>query len=249
MVHASLKRLGPVVGGPAQVVQALVESVGPNGTVMAYVSWDRSPYEETLNGATLTAAERDSWPAFDPATAATYRGFGVLNGFLCKAVGARRSGHPDASIAAVGARAEELVASHPIDSAYGPGSPLEKLVALDGQVLLLGAPLDSVTLIHYSEALAQIPGKRRVSYEMPVLDEAGRKVWLHAEDFDSNGITEEFAREGAPDAVETIARQYARLGRHRVGRVGSATCHLFGARDLASYGIAWLEHRYGRDLG
>ncbi len=53
MVHASLKAIGPVEGGAETVVAALRSAVGPTGTVMGYASWDRSPYEETLNGARL----------------------------------------------------------------------------------------------------------------------------------------------------------------------------------------------------
>ena len=50
MVHASLRALGPVIGGPATVAQALRDVVGPQGTLTAYVSWDHSPYDATLWG-------------------------------------------------------------------------------------------------------------------------------------------------------------------------------------------------------
>ncbi len=90
MVHASLKAIGPVEGGAETVVAALRSAVGPTGTVMGYASWDRSPYEETLNGARLDDKARRTWPPFDPATAGTYRGFGLLNQFLVQAPGARR---------------------------------------------------------------------------------------------------------------------------------------------------------------
>ena len=108
MVHASLKAIGPVEGGAETVVAALRSAVGPTGTVMGYASWDRSPYEETLNGARLDDEARRTWLPFDPATAGTYRGFGLLNQFLVQAPGARRSAHPDASMVAVGPLAETL---------------------------------------------------------------------------------------------------------------------------------------------
>jgi aminoglycoside N3'-acetyltransferase len=244
MVHASLKALGPVQGGAADVAHALMDSVSPGGSLMAYVSWDRSPYEETLNGAQLGAAEREAWPAFDPQTSGTYRGFGLLNEFLCQLPGAVRSAHPDANMAAIGAKAHELVSEHALGEAYGPGSPLERFVQAGGQVLMLGAPLDSVTVLHYAEAIADIPDKRRVSYEQPVLDEHGRKVWRYADEWDSNGILDCFAEEGAMDAVETIARAYASEGRHRTGRVGRADCHLFDAQDIVAFGKGWLEARF-----
>ena len=91
MVHASLKAIGPVDGGARAVVDALRAAVGPEGTLMGYASWDRSPYEETLNGNVLDDEARWTWPPFDPATAGTYRGFGLLNRFLVETPGARRS--------------------------------------------------------------------------------------------------------------------------------------------------------------
>lgn len=245
MVHASLKALGPVEGGAEGTVAALREAVSPGGTLMAYVSWDRSPYEETLNGAVLSATAREAWPAFDPNTAGTYRGFGLLNEFLCKVPGAVRSGHPDASMVAVGARAREVIGEHAVGHAFGPGSPLERLISSAGKVVALGSPLDALTVLHYAEAIADIPDKRRVSYEMPVLDDQGRKAWRRAEDFDSNGILDCFAVNGMPDAVETIAREYVSQGRALSGRVGLAQCYLFDAQDLTGFGKEWLERNFG----
>ncbi len=245
MVHASLKAIGEVEGGPAAIVEAVRDSVGPAGTVMAFVSWDRSPYSETLGENRLSAEERDLWPAYDPGDAGSYRGFGVLNQFIVAHPQAHRSRHPDASMVAIGLHAEFLVADHRLGQAYGPGSPLERFLAVDGKVLLLGASLDAVTVLHYAEAIAEISNKRRVSYEMPLLDEQGRKRWHRCEDFDSNGILDCFAREGEPDAVETIARAYVAARRHRSGRVGSASSYLFDAPDIVAFGKCWLETRYG----
>ena len=53
---------------------------------------------------------------------------------------------------AVGARAGWLSQDQPWDQPVGPGSPLAQLVKTDGQVLMLGAPLDTLTLLHYAES-------------------------------------------------------------------------------------------------
>jgi aminoglycoside N3'-acetyltransferase len=249
MVHASLKAVGPVEGGPETIVAALLDAVGPAGNLLAYVSWDRSPYEESLNGLQLSEAERAAWPPFDPRVAGTYRDFGLLNAFICQHPGAERSEHPDASMAAIGPRAAELVHRHELGHAYGPGSPLERFIGMDGKVLLLGAPLGSVTVLHYAEAVANIPNKRRVNYEMPVLDPSGRKVWTRVDELDSNGILHCFAIDGQPDAVERIATDYARLGRYRFGRVAKAECYLFEASPLVEFGIRWLERKFGSAKG
>jgi aminoglycoside N3'-acetyltransferase len=245
MVHASLRALGEVHGGPREVAEALRAAVGPSGTLMAFVSWDRSSYDATLNGRDLSPADREAWPAFDPPTARPYPGFGALNIFLADLPGSYRSAHPDACIWACGPAAPGLVSPHHLGTGFGPGSPIERFLALDGKVLLLGAPPDAVTVLHYAEAVADIPNKRRVRYCVPVRDEAGSKVWRDVEEFDTNGILDCYARECAMDAVETIARAYLTLDRHASGRVGEAESLVFEAADIVRYGVQWLERHHG----
>ena len=81
--------------------------------------------------------------------------------------GARTSLHPEASVAAVGRLARELTDDHPQADAYGPDSPFGRLVAAGGRVLMLGAPLDTLTLLHHAEAIATAPGKQTVTFEIP----------------------------------------------------------------------------------
>lgn len=245
MVHASLKAIGPVEGGAATVASALLQAVSPGGGLLAFGSWAHSPYMETLGGRELDPVRRAAWPAFEPATAETYPGFGLLNEFLRRLPGAGRSPHPDASMIGVGAAAP-MVADHPLGHAYGPGSPLERLLAAGGRVLLLGAPLDALTVLHYAEAVADIPGKRRVRYRMPFPREGGGTRWEDTEDFDSNGILDCYAGEGRIDAVEAIARDYVRAYPPVAGMVGQARTLLFDAVPLVDYGRRWLERRHGR---
>ncbi len=53
------------------------------------------------------------------------------------------------------------------------------------------------------------------------------------------------AIEGKPDAVETIANAYVKLGRHREGVVGFAQCYLFDAQDIVTFGVTYLEKHFG----
>lgn len=245
MVHASLKAIGPVRGGAPEVARALQSAVGPEGGLLAYASWDRSSYDETLNGRRLSPNARADWPAFDPATANVYPGFGMLNTHLRVLPGALRSAHPDASMIAVGPMAASLVSEHRLGDPYGPTSPLHRFVALGGKVLMLGAPLDAVTVLHYAEAIAEIPGKRRVTYEAPLLGPDGAAVWTMADELDSNGVLDVYAAPEGPDAVELIARDYVAAGRPREGAFGAAVARLFEAGDLVAFGKQWLEARHG----
>jgi hypothetical protein len=50
---------------------------------------------------------------------------------------------------------------------------LVKLVEAGGTVLMVGAPLDTVTLLHHAEHLAYIPNKRLRRYEVPLAAPVG----------------------------------------------------------------------------
>lgn len=242
MVHTSLRAIGPVAGGPSTLLEALLACLTPRGTLAAFVSWQQSSYDATLDGRRLTRAERDAWPVFDPRSAEPYDGFGQFNRFICGHPAVRRSPHPDACIAAIGARADELTARHELLDGYGPGSPLGRLMDWRGRVLMLGAPPGTVTALHLAEALARIPGKRRVRYEVPVRM-AGERCWRPAEEFDTNALLDSCIETGL-DPIAAIATDYVAQGHGRRGRVGQANCWLFEAHDLVAFGVHWLESRF-----
>ena len=155
---------------------------------------------------------------------------------------------------ALGQRAAWLTADHPWDDPYGAGSPLAKLVEADGQVLMLGAPLDTLTLLHHAEATARVAEKRRVVYRMPILDD-GRTVWREFRDIDTSRgafpyerVTDEVA--GTPglrpgeEEFAAIARQALAAGIGRGGRVRQAESYLFPAPALHRFAERWLEARF-----
>lgn len=247
MVHASLRAVGPVDGGPASLLDALLEGLTPDGTLAAFVSWQQSSYDATLDGRQLTREQRDAWPVFDPAAAPPYDGFGQFNRFICGHPAVRRSAHPDASIAAIGRLAASLTARHELHDGYGPASPLGRLVDWRGRILMLGAPPGTVTVLHLAEAVARIPGKRRVRYEVPVTVE-GKRCWRRAEEFDTNALLDTCLDTGF-DPIGCIATDYVAQGNGSRGRVGGANCWLFEAHDLVAFGVRWLERRFAEGRG
>jgi aminoglycoside 3-N-acetyltransferase len=239
MVHAAVSRLGPLLSGPDALIGALADAVGPAGTLLAYADWD-ARYEALLDAEGHLPAEwREHIPPFDPATARAIRDNGVLPEFLRTTPGARRSGNPGASMLALGARAEWFTADHPLDYGYGPGSPLAKLVAAGGKVLMLGAPLDTMTLLHHAEHLAQIPGKRVKRVEVPLATPTGT-LWRMVEEFE----TGEPVVPGLPDDYfSTIVEKFLATGLGRQGLVGEAQAVMVDATAIVAFAVRWLETR------
>src|SRR5829696_3600313 len=186
MVHCRMSALGHVVGGAESVVRALLDALGPAGTLVAYAGWQDAPPDD-LDALDEEArrAYLEEHPAYDPRVALSRRDHGRVPEVLRTWPGARHSGHPEAGVAAVGPLAEAITVGHPYDDAYGAGTPYARLVELGGWVAMLGAPLDTVTLVHHAEAVAEVPGKRRVSYRYPVL-EGSERVWRSFSDIDTS---------------------------------------------------------------
>jgi aminoglycoside 3-N-acetyltransferase len=241
MLHASVRAVGWVVGGPDVVLHALREVLGPSGTLMMYIGWEDNPYEMSSWPEAQQRAYLEECPAFDPSTSRANRRWSILTEYLRTTPGAHRSGNPEKSMAAVGAKAEWLTTDHPLDYEFGPGSPLERLCRADGRVLLLGTHFTSLTLLHYAECLSDVPEKRVVRYRMPVHVD-GRRRWVDVEEFDTcNGIRD--WDDG--DYFGAIVEAYLLLGHGRTGLVGAARSYLFDAQELVRFGATWMGQAFG----
>jgi aminoglycoside 3-N-acetyltransferase len=242
MLHASVKAVGWVVGGPDIVIQSLLDVLGPTGTLMMYVGWEDSPYHLAQWPEGAQRAYLEECPPFDPITSHAYRKWSILTEYLRTWPGALRSNHPDASFAAVGALASWITKNHPVQYGYGLGSPLAKLCEIKGKVLLLGAPLGSLTLLHYAEHVCNAPNKRVVHYKMPVLRD-GKRVWVEVEEFDTCGDI----LPNAEEYFQTIPQEYLASDRGTSGKVGNAQSYLFDADDLVKFAVQWLERKYSTE--
>lgn len=238
MLHAALGRLGWILGGPDVALRALFDVLGPEGTVMMYTAWESTPYHLAREPEAVRALAEDEWPAFDPATSPADRRHSILAEYLRTWPGAARSPHPEGGMTAVGARAAWLTAEHPLDFGYGPGTPLARLVEAGGKVLMMGAPLETITLLHHAEHLADLPDKRVVEYRIPVLRE-GQRVWVECREYDTGRPPVPWEGEGDP--FEIIAREALATGVGVAGPLGHGEGHLFDAAGLVETGVRWME--------
>lgn len=236
MVHTALSRLGYVIGGEAAVVGALVQAVGPEGTlVMPAQSWqlcDPAYLDLPDVPAEWHGAIREGLPAYDPQRTPT-RTMGAVAELFRTWPGVRRSAHPQRSVAALGPLAESLTAVHDLEDASGERSPMRALYDARGQVLLLGVGFDKCTALHLAEVRASYP-KRYVPNGGPVLRD-GARVWetweeLWLEDGDFADLGEAYL------AQHPTAKQ---------GPVGQATAVLVDVRSLVDFAVEWFTATRG----
>jgi aminoglycoside N3'-acetyltransferase len=197
LVHTSYRAIRPIEGGPAGLIEALRAAVGSDGTLVM-PSWtgdDDSPFDP---GATRAAAD-----------------LGVTADIFWRMPGACRSAHPFA-FAAIGPHAAVIVGGDLPDPVHGPESPVGRVCALDGQVLLLGVGHDADTTIHLAEALAGVP--YRVPKHCTVLS-AGRPARY---DFLENDhccgrfqLVDDWLRANGLQREGTVGHAHARLARSR----------------------------------
>jgi aminoglycoside 3-N-acetyltransferase len=238
--HGALSTVGRLLNGPDAVIGVLLDAVSPGGTVLAYTDWD-ARYDELLDAdGRVPDRWREHIPPFVAEASRAARDNGVLPEFLRTTPGALRSGNPGASVAALGARAEWFTADHHLDYGYGPGSPLAKLVEADGKVVMIGAPLDTMTLLHHAEHLADLPGKRLIRYEVPLATGDGVE-WRMVEEFDTaDPVVDGFA----DDYFARIVEDFLASGQGVRGRVGAADSVLVSAPAICAFAVTWMEQHH-----
>ena len=235
LLHASVRAVGDIAGGPDQIHLALKSVLTSEGTLMMYASCPRY-YDEVGRGNLTDDQERElreKLPAFDALTARSARDNGTLVEFLRTYPGSRVNSHV-ARFVFWGKEAEHLISSQPWNYAFGLNSPLDGFLTLDGKILLLGSDHDAVTFLHYVEHVAEIPGKRIARYQVPLMEE-GRKVWRAMEEFDTSG---DGVHPHWPDRFfAKIVDRFLADNRNNGALVGDAPTYMISARELFKFAV------------
>jgi aminoglycoside 3-N-acetyltransferase len=219
LVHSSLSRIGNVEGGAEAVIEALLDTVGPSGTVLFPTLTGRRQ-DGPLHPPVLDVLATPCWTGRIPETA-RQSGRGV------------RSLHPTHSVFAIGRSVPVYTTGHEKTKSPCDGrSPYFRLISNDGWILLLGATQESNTTLHCLEELAQVPYHLQDEpADGVVIDPIGEKhivrnrfhVWRWKRDFER--IDEPLRAEGV--LIE--------------GKVGNADCRLMRAGDLSEVILARLR--------
>ncbi len=232
VVHVALGRIGRVAGGAASVIQALMEVLTLEGTLVMPTFTgqlsDPAQWCDPPAPAGQVAVLRAGMQPFDPARTPT-RNMGAVPEAFRVLPGVHRSHHPMQSLAAWGRGAEELTADHGFDWPLGPGSPLDRLCALGGQVLLIGVGHDRNSTLHLAETRAH--HRRAITRKMPVARDGGGVDWVETDDVaDDNGRL-----------FPALGAAFEATGQVRFGRIGGAKTRLMSQRALVGFAVPWFE--------
>jgi aminoglycoside 3-N-acetyltransferase len=102
--------------------------------------------------------------------------YGAYNRYVFGQGAAFRSLNPLVGFLAKGAKAG-WICEHVSAYGYGPNTPWDRLVALDGKMLLWGVDLRNMTFVHHVEQLVGVPHLYHKVYPTPVLVD-GRPIDL-----------------------------------------------------------------------
>jgi aminoglycoside 3-N-acetyltransferase len=153
LVHCSLSKIGFVNGGSKEVVAALREVIGNNGTLLF----------PTFAAAGRNKTHLEEHPFFDIKN--TPSQMGVVTEYFRKLDRVYRSFHPTDSVSAMGPLAEYYTNTHFGQlTPYNEFSPFRKLCEKKGKILMLGTTLNGAcTNLHTLEDA--------VNFKYPVYDE------------------------------------------------------------------------------
>ncbi|MGM9935269.1 aminoglycoside N(3)-acetyltransferase [uncultured Clostridium sp.] len=232
MVHTSLNSLGFVCGGAQIVIEALIDCVGSEGTIMMPTqSWKNLDPEDGVHWQEPKEwwqIIRDNWPAYNKDITPTNT-MGQVAEMFRRWPGAERSDHPARSVAALGKYAHYLTKDHDLSNIFGEDSPIGKLYKLDGYVLLIGVGYDKNTSIHLADVRAEYPGKHNVNESSAVMID-GKRKWVTYNTLAVDG--EDF---------EDIGRDFEKDHKVNKALIGNGEIRFMKQREIVDYAVEWIE--------
>jgi aminoglycoside N3'-acetyltransferase len=207
VVHAAFGKVGPVEGGPRGLIAALRGAMGPAGTLV------------------MPSMSDDDDHLFDRATTSCMT-MGVVADTFWRMDGVHRSDSPHA-FAAVGPRAAEVTAPHPLEVPHGLNSPIGRVFELDGGVLLLGVGHDANTTVHLAENIAGVRYRQRKHATVLAEGKPTRREYAEVDHCCEN--------------FRLLDEWLDLAGSQRRGVVGHADARLARSRDIVEAALARLR--------
>lgn len=229
VVHASLKTVGWISGGANTILEALLQVVGPQGTIVVSAQYPDNVDPALMNrfvDPRTAKLLRQSQPPFR-GKSTLLLGMGALTTVVQLDERSKVSDHPALAVAAIGKHAKWITSDHPLSPAFGPQSPLAKVVELGAKALLIGVDYSSLSALH----LAQVQSNtlpwviHTYTSGTPLSPHTGRCLDYTYSTAHFNAIGEAFAHQ---ERVQT-------------GRLGRAPLLMVDLATLIPFAKNWME--------
>lgn len=212
LVRAATRPIAPRDKGVATtLLEALLEAVGPTGTIVALTFTALQPAKNKSVEALFTDEARTTAGGFASA--------------VLKHPGRRRSTHPANSIAAIGAQADFLVAGHGEQAL--PFSWMRRLIEIGGKQIVIGCVADSpgLSTVHFTQEELGLAGRSSLAGREGCYVEGADGSPRWAPRVNIPGCSAGFWKLYSP---------YVREGVLKAGHVGQAYAIMAGAADSAA---------------
>lgn len=231
-VHASMKAIGSVIGGPRTVIEVLMRAVGDDGLVgMPGFSSD-AYFPADIDRRSLTQDEivevENAVPGFDVAKSPT-SGMGVIAEMFRTWPGTQRSGHPAVSICLNGMEAKSFLREHSLPWATGEETPLGRLRnRASMKILLIGVGWNRCSALHTAETLATRRRTKVRRFKNGSVDGS----WIETLD-----VADDLNRLFPP-----VGAAFDDAGFVSKGKFGNADCQICDFQALVEFAADWIDH-------
>jgi aminoglycoside 3-N-acetyltransferase len=234
IMHSSLSEIGWTVGGPVAVIQALMQILTTEGTlIMPTFSGDNSDPAQWENPPVPKSwwnIIRNEMPAFHPEITPT-RGMGRIIEAFRKWPNVIRSNHPVSSFAAWGKYAREITRDHELSVDLGDNSPLARIYDLNGKILLVGVSHSNNSSLHLAEYRSVYQGKQYSTNGTSMLLN-GKRKWVEWNEL--NHDSEDF---------EQLGNDFESSINYNPSMVGLAEARLISQREIVDFAVEWLKKK------
>lgn len=227
-VSASMKPFKNVIGGSQSLIEALMELVGYDGTIVmaSPTKYLCDPVEvEKIPRDRAEEARKSALPFNKKLSVPS--GVGELAVQFMRNEAVLRSNHPMVSFLAWGKYAKLIVEKHPLHFGMNQESPLGKIKEYNGYAVLIGNDYDKCEIFHLAQYQAMKCPIR--IYSCPI-EKSGAVSWIQLLDLELN------------------SKGYKEIGKIMEERqivkttyLGSTTCRLFSARNAQECANEYLN--------
>jgi aminoglycoside 3-N-acetyltransferase len=231
MVHASLGPHSGFQGRPVDMIRCLQESIGLEGLlVMPSMTYSDSSKNHLLRSEPMNARRSPSR-------------MGLLSEVFRRSAGVQRSLSPTHPLLAWGSRAGDFIAGHDeTPRPFGPDSPFQRLLDLDGKILCINAALETITFTHFLED--------RIQHQLPFALYDSTLYVGQVVDFDGatrqvpTRVLSDESRMRRNESTLWKSSEFKRILRQK--RLGNTTFRLVSCRSLAA--LVEDMYRTGKSL-